>query len=407
MPYYPFDTPSLSYNPEAYDISGAGGKPLPGYLAQPMVDYQSGYPDRTGLPSYLSLAMSDPRPALPPTSISQAMAGLVSAPTPLSAAMNPQAALMPLGVSLQGTSPSSQGPGMTPIQSMFQNQATNPNLSLDNGLISAGSALMGGSNFQQGMAGAGQALSDSFDKTLNNQRALNTPQVTPLADGSFSMVQLPGQAPQVVPNSQVQNFLVGRAMMQNQFAMNKDVYMANLNAQRDQEKNDRLQAQTYGPKVQMTNQAIQTTQAALAEARRQADQEPVWATVQGTFPGVANFLGTDAAQGNNLIQNALVDTQLAQDAQKSGAITDQQAKMLGADVPSISSSRGKVLVPFLERRLEALQRYQAYQQSQVDKGDPTPTQGFVAGDSGHRGGVLSNRRGTTAPIRGNGMSYVQ
>lgn len=384
MPY-----PTNQYDQFNIGSMSADPNQLPTYLAQAMQDYQTGVPSQSGLPSYLSYDMGNPQAPQPPqTPVAQAMAPQSPAQTAMAQAMAPQ------------------GPGMSPIQSMFQRQTTDPNMARSNALIAAGSALMGGDNLQMGMAAAGQAFNDTFDKTLNQQRDLNTPRVTPVADGSFSMVQLPGQAPQVLPNGQVQDFLMGKQMLAGRLALQKDVFTANLNAQRDQEKNDRAQAATYGPKLQVTNQAIATTQAALAEARRQADQEPVWAKLQGTFPGAANFFGTDAAQGNNLIQNALVDTQLAQDAQKSGAITDQQAKMLGADVPSISSSRATVLVPFLERRLEALQRYQSYQQSQANKANPVPTQGFVAG-AGNSGGILSSKAGTSAPSRGNGMSYVQ
>lgn len=372
---------------------------LPSYLAQAMQNYKTGTADQSGLPSYLSyaLANSDPnQQALPQTPLGQAMVDPTgSSQTPLGQAMTPQV------------------PSQPTIQQMFQRQATDPSMPMGNGLMAAGSALLGADNLQKGLGAAGDAFNGTFDKTLNDQRSLNTPRVTPLADGTFSMVQLPGQAPQVIPNGQVQDFLMGKTMLAGRLALQKDVFTQNLKTQAQQAQNDRAQAAQYGPKLQMTNQAIQTTQSALQEAQRQATQEPIWAKVQGAVPGFANFFGWDAAPGNNLIQNALVDTQLAQDALKAGAITDQQARTLGADVPGIASSRSSVLVPFLQRRLEALQRYQTYQQSQVSKGNPAPPTGFVASgmgntdSSGNGGGVLSTKAGSTAPIRGNAMSYVQ
>lgn len=359
---------------------------LPSYLAQAMQDYQSGMPDQSGLPSYLSYAMGNPQAPQPPqTPVAQAMAPQSPLPTPMGQAM------------------ASQGPSTAPIQAMFQRQATDPNMARSNALIAAGSALMGGDNLQKGLAAAGQTFSDTFDKTLNQQRDLNTPRVTPLADGSFSMVQLPGQAPQVLPNGQVQDFLLGKMITQAQIARSQKLFEANLNTQRDDDKNMRAQAAAYGPKLQITDQAIYTTQQALKEAQRQAATAPTSSKLEGAFPSIANWLGTDNARGNNLIQNALVDTQLAQDALKSGAITDQQAKTLGADIPGITSDRSSVLVPFLERRLEALQRYRDYQSTQVSKANPTPTQGFATQSQAGAPGVL-NKGG---PVRGNAMSYVQ
>ncbi|MBN3791863.1 hypothetical protein [Burkholderia sp. Ac-20353] len=384
---------------------GLGNDQLPAYLAQAMQEYQTGYPDKSGLPSYLSNAMSNasnnPQPVSTPTPISDAMAGPQSMVTPLSQAMqggpmSPAAPLGPVGPS---------------IQTIFQRQAADPSMSLNNGLIAAGSAMLGADNLQKGMGAAGQAFNGAFDQTLNQQRDLNTPKAMPLADGAFSMVQLPGQSPQVVPNAQVANFMLGRTMLQNQMALNKEVALQNLRSQAQQAQNDRAQAATYGPKLQQTNQAIATVQRALEVAQQQAAQRNAWTSQwAGAFPGVANFFGTESAQGNNVIQNALVDTQLAQDAQKSGVVTDQQAKMLGADVPGISADRETVLIPFLQRRLEALQRYQSYQQSQVDKGNPAPPTGFATQGTSNvfpgPGGVLS-RGGSAGPIRGNGMSYVQ
>lgn len=356
---------------------------LPSYLAQAMQEYQTGYPDKSGLPSYLSYAMANPQNIDPSSPMAQAMA--------TQSALQKPAAV-----------PASQPPGLSPIQAMFQRQATDPNMAFNNALIAAGSALMGGDNFQKGLAAAGQAFNDTFDKTLNSQRALNTPQVTPLADGSFSMVQLPGQAPQVVPNSQVQDFLMGRVRLQGQLALNKTVLAQNLKSQAQQEQNDRQQAATYGPKLQMANQAIQTTQMALEESQRQAAAHSYMPQLEGAFPGIANWFGAEYAKGNNIIQNALVDTQLAQDALKSGAVTDQQAKTLGADIPGIASDRSTVLIPFLQRRLEALQRYQQYYQEQANKANPTPVQGFST-TGGSSGGILNGG----GPIRGNGASYIQ
>ncbi|GJH23806.1 hypothetical protein [Caballeronia novacaledonica] len=215
---YPFGMPS------GIDPNDDGSHSLPAYLGQALQFY--GTNNSSPLPSYLSHPLNN-QPgqsmfgggaALGQTAVSQAM-DPQPVDTPMSQAMAPQP-LTPTAISNAMATPAP----LTPIQAAFQNQATNPNMATANGMIAAGSALLGGKNLQEGLANAGTAFSNTFDQTLNQQRDLNTPRVTPLsADGAFSMVQLPGQAPQVVSNDQVQNFMLGKLQAQKAYELQQKV----------------------------------------------------------------------------------------------------------------------------------------------------------------------------------------
>lgn len=362
---------------------------LPAYLSQAMQEYQNGLPNPASsqLPSYLSYAMANPQAPQDQTPVSQAMAPPASPQTPVSAAMQ-----------------APQGPDMSPIQAMFQRQATDPNMSMSNGLIAAGSAMLGADNLQKGLGAAGAAFGNAYDSTLNQQRELNTPKVTPLADGSFSMVQLPGGQPQVMPNAQVQQFLLGKQQLINQAGLNKAIVTQNLKSQAQQAQDDRARATEYQAKLTQTDQALAANQRAIETATQQANDPSAFPRLAAAFPQLAQTIGSTSAQGNLTIQRATVDASLVQDALKKGAITDQQAGFLNSDVPAPTADRQKVIIPWLRQQGEILQKIRDFQASQVNKANPAPPTGFAtSGTSNVGGGVLSNG----GPVRGNAMSYIQ
>ncbi|MDR5830101.1 hypothetical protein P9250_19700 [Caballeronia sp. LP006] len=291
--------------------------------------------------------------------------------TPISDAMNPPPSDTPISRAMK----------------MFEIQATDPNQSMANGMIAAGSALMGGRDLKDGLAAAGPAFSNTFDATLNQQRDLNTPKVTPIADGAFTMVQLPGQQAQVIPNGQVAGFLQGQKVLAGQLAMQKEIATVNLQAQRDQAKDDRKNADEYQAKLTQTDTALAANQRALDAARGQAQNSPNMSRIAGAVPGIAQTLGWDDAAPNLVIQRAHIDAALVQDALKKGAITDEQAGFLNSDIPSASADREKVTIPWLEQQQEILQKVRNFQASQVGKANPTAPQGFATGGTSNTGSM--------------------
>lgn len=369
--------------PPGIDPRDDGSHSLPAYLGQALQFY--GTDKSSPLPTYLSYPLNNQPgqsmfgggaplqtpvqqamdPQMANTAISQAMAPQPSTPTAISNAMAPAP--------------------LTPIQTAFQNQATNPNMALSNAAIAAGSALMGGKDLKEGLAAAGPAFNNTFDATLNSQRDLNTPKVTPIADGAFSMVQMPGGQPQVIPSGQVQDFLLGKAQLQGQIAMAKTTLAANLKAQADQAKDDRANADKYQASLTQTENALSANARALAAAKNQAQNSPTMSRIAGAVPGIAQTFGWDDAAPNLVIQRAHIDAALVQDALKKGAITDQQASFLNSDIPSPSANREKVIIPFLEQQQEILQRVRDFQASQVAKANPTAPQGFATSGTSNTG----------------------
>jgi type II secretory pathway pseudopilin PulG len=369
MPNYSFDMPP------GIDPTDDGSRSLPAYLGQALQFY--GTDKSTDLPYSYSYPLNNQPgqsmfgggvPMQPP--VAQAMAP--QAPdTPVAQAMAPQA---------PPDTPMAQAmgyPNSEAIQAMFAKQATDPNLAMNNGLIAAGSAMLGGKNLQEGMANAGKAWSDTFDSTLNGQRDLNTPKVTPIADGAFSQVQLPGQPAQIIPSAQVQNYLLDKVQLQGQIGMQKALAAANFAVQRDQAKDDRANSKQYGNALVQTETAMQANDRALAVAEAQAKDPTAWPRMAAMFPQIAQALGSDSAAGNLVIQRAHIDAALVQDMQKKGALTNDQMNFLNADIPSPTADREKVIIPFLRQQKAILEEVHKFQQEQYSKANPNPVQGFA------------------------------
>jgi len=308
--------------------------------------------------------------------------------------------------SQQAQAPASDPQGSAPDQPQGIQGGLGPNDTryrdpMNEGLMAAGAALMSNAvprlgpngvpisgGFGQGAGEAMKAFQDTANNRIDSNIALNQPRVTPLADGAFSMVHSLGQAPQVVPNGKVQDFLVGKTVLANQLAMNKVLMQSNLNMQRDQSRDDRKNADEYQKQLVQTEQAIMNVKRAQAAL----DQHGAGDQVAGMFPGVAGMFAPDRANRNLQLKNAAIDTLLAQGAMKSGALTQGQSEALSGDVPELSASRD-VWAPFLQRRLEALSAYHDFQSRQVNKSNPTPTQGFSTQGTSNvprSGGVLFN-----------------
>jgi hypothetical protein len=303
--------------------------PLPSYLSYPMNNqpgqsmFGGGAPMGFTMPdqSPVSQAMQDPAPAQTP--VSQALSGPQWSPSPVYNAMNPNA-----------------------IQSMFDNQAMNPTLSRDNGLIAAGSALMGGKNLQEGMANAGKAFNDTFDSTLDQQRQLNTPRVTPLGqDGAFSMVQLPGQPPQIMANQDVQDYVMGKVKAQKQYELQNKFAENTMEQQRAAAKLDQTQGQQALPVLTNLQQSQAGIEAArnLTEALKTDDARARNLKIYSALPpsgqriAAATTMGQAAADYNTL-NNAKIDGAKMEVAGLNGSLSNDEWTRAVGSVPSPSDS---------------------------------------------------------------------
>ncbi|SAL50865.1 hypothetical protein AWB73_05296 [Caballeronia turbans] len=333
--------------PPGIDPRDDGSHSLPAYLGQALQFY--GTDKSTPLPSYLSYPLNNQpgqsmfgggaplqtpmqqamAPQTPDTAISQAMAPQRAAPTAISNAMAPAP--------------------LTPIQAAFQNQATNPDLAKANALIAAGSALMGGKDLQQGLANAGTAFSNTFDQTLNQQRDLNTPRVAPLGqDGAFSMVQMPGQQPQVVSNDQVQNYVLGKARAQKAFELQNDIAKQTMEQQRAAAKLDQTNSQQAVPvltNLQSSQAGLNAAQAVTDALKSDSDRSlalKAYSALKPTLQRLAAASGVpamaQAASDYNTLNNARIDGAKMEVSGLNGSLSnDEWTRAVGA-VPHPSDS---------------------------------------------------------------------
>lgn len=272
----------------------------------------------------VSQAMAPPAPQQPQNPMSQAMAP-----------QQPQAPQTPMG---QAMSPQS------PIQQQFQNNATNPNLALGQGLMAAGGGMLSGKNFMDGMGQASSNFGPAYQNTMNMQRELNTPKVTPLADGAFSMVQMPGQQPTTVANGDVQNFI--RSKMAAQFAY--DTFKQN------QVKQGQIQVQAaaldgkQGVAAQQNLQTLAQSQQGIQQAQalnEQLKQDPDRLTALQTFAKMpAKLQALAVMSGNPTMVRAQTDLQTRSNAALDGSKIELTGLNGGSD-DALKKASGAVPPP--------------------------------------------------------------
>lgn len=139
--------------------------------------------------------------------------------------------LQPGGV-LGSVDPNAPAPGMginVPTSAPMLSQAdpsfidkiaNNPALS--SAFLQAGAGLLSQNKLGPGLA-AGFA---GFNKGFQEGTELNRPKVTALANGAFSLISYPDGRTEVVPNDQVQKFLIDDATRKNTFKMEGINYKA-------------------------------------------------------------------------------------------------------------------------------------------------------------------------------------
>jgi hypothetical protein len=268
----------------------------------------------------------------------------------------------------------------------WKNQAQNPNNAMNNSLIAAGSAMLGGKDFQAGTAAAGNAFNDTFDKTLTTQRDLNTPKVVPMADGAFSMVQIPGQQPQVVRNDQVAGFLQGQKVLQGQIEMNKAFAVQQMRQDGQDRQQTRAQGYTANAgAIQGTNMLKNMDDAYQAV---KGDDDSTSRQFAAQFPGIAGTFAPDAAAKNKILANVMVDKQLLQGSVQKGAITNQEASAFASDVPKATDSNA-LWRQWLERNRPIMERIQQSQQNLVNAGAAAGAPGLTASTPGNSTGPVS------------------
>jgi hypothetical protein len=268
------------------------------------------------------------------------------------------------GGALYGSSDSGApaAPSLSPFQQLLQQRANDPNKALWDSLGSAGAAILGGKDLKDGLAAGGDAFNKQYDKTFKEQQEQNTPKVTPMADGAFSMVQLPGQPPQVVPNEKVAEFLRQKQILATEAGTQKALTVMNARAQAQQNQQNRKYGQESAPlALQFQQQDTDIDNARKLEAG--GPNAPQLAAA--LFPKLAG--ATDAPQvALQQLRARIAATNISlQTSMQKGATTDKERATIAQDVPDVTAGP-EVWREFYDRTQPLVKKNYQYHQDRVN-----------------------------------------
>lgn len=296
------------------------------------------------------------------------------APQQPQAPINPMMAAMGQQQAPQGAPQGSQGALGGAFDRMQHRQDAS---AINDGLINAGAAMLGGKDLQQGMAGALVGFNDAYDARKDKTKAENAPKVIPLADGAFTMLAFPDGTQKVVRNEEVGNYLRGVKQDATDAAVQRMMLQAKMNADASQAKDDRKSSDAATEVLQGTQSHIASYEKAKAMIKDHGVMDQAQAV-----PGVswlANAFGTDGAKRNNFLQGLTVDETLLNTARTKGAISEKEMALFKSPIPDGTAGQA-VWAEYIDRRLEALKKIEAFQQSQASKGS-TPSGGYTGAAS--------------------------
>lgn len=251
----------------------------------------------------------------------------------------------------------------------FQRLQSRPDAgAINDGLIQAGIGVLSGKNPQEGLAQGLSGFNTGYEAKKASDKAEKTPKIIPLQDGAFTMLVYPDGTQKVVKNGEVAQYVND----QNTAKAIVDIAKARAAAEETRKTNEH---NVTFKNAEEARAALQTTDSGLStyeQAAKVLNDQGIWSQVQG-IPGVksvAEFFGTDASAGNQFLNNLKVDNSLLMTARSKGAISDAEMKLFAETSPSLSADREKVWKPWVQQRLDALKKVQAWQQSEVSRGNP-------------------------------------
>lgn len=261
----------------------------------------------------------------------------------------------------------------SPMQAPALQQAPGPmgnKGALYDGMINAGVGMMRGKNFQESIANGFEGFNQGYDTKVATDKAMKTPKVTPLPDGTFSLLVYPDGTQKVVPNKDVQQYLGDQADKKTVAGTQSALLQSKLTQDNQAASLNHKTAISAGDDLQQSQQALSGYQKGLDIVNSQAGS--LGAKVQG-IPGIktmAEFFGTDDAAKNQFLQSLTVNDALLETAKTKGAISDTEMRLFKSPLPSLSADREKVWKPYLQERIKAMNKVAAYQQSLANGGTP-------------------------------------
>lgn len=203
------------------------------------------------------------------------------------------------------------------------------------------------------------AAQDSEDGKLREaRRRANQPKVEPIAGTPFSRITMPDGSFRDVPSEALAayyksqseskaNQKIEDAVLQDRLARGRDASKADIKA---------------GEEAKPLLNDIQGLKGRWAQAKEIVSGQGTMAQVQGIpgIAGIAGFFGGDEVAKNKFLQGLTVDETLLNTARTKGAISNTEMMLFKSPIPSLSDDREKVWKPWIEQRLEVLDKLEKY-----------------------------------------------
>lgn len=193
--------------------------------------------------------------------------------------------------------------------------------------------------------------------------------VQPIAGGAAYMITEPGKEPRVVSLPEMQKYLLDVKKIEYDNSLAKLVLGKQLDANLAGVKDDVKRSGDAREQLNNTENLISGWKQAQQIVTSQAANNPNGAKLQGVSPGIAGFFGGDQVAANNFLTGLSVDETLLNTAKTKGAISDKEMALFKSPIPGLTDDRETVWKPYIEKRLEVLNKIKAFQESEVARGE--------------------------------------
>jgi hypothetical protein len=204
----------------------------------------------------------------------------------------------------------------------------------------------------------------SFADAWANERAGRKNKVTPLADGAFSMVTKPDGTYEIVRNDQIANYIGDRDVAKFQQALQKVILGGRVQAEVAADR----AAVKAGEEARPLLNDVTSMIGRWNQAQEIIKGQGTSAQIQGAFPTIAGFFGGDQVAANKFLEGLTVDETLLNTARTKGAISNQEMNLFKAPIPSTTDDREKVWRPWIEKRIEVLNKLKTFYEGEVARG---------------------------------------
>jgi hypothetical protein len=203
-----------------------------------------------------------------------------------------------------------------------------------------------------------QAQQAEEAKIREARRQAMRPKVDRIEGTPFSRITLPDGTFSDVPSAALAEYYRSQSASKQNAAIEKAVLDDRLARGRDASKSDIKASEEAKPVLN----DIVSLKDRWSQAREIISGQGAAAQIQGIpgIAGIAGFFGGDEVAKNKFLEGLSVDETLLNTARTKGAISNQEMTLFKSPIPSITDDREKVWKPWIEKRLEVLDKLEKY-----------------------------------------------